>query len=523
MNALPDDASLYQQAPCGLLVTDGAGLILRINATMCRWLGVSQAALVNRVKIQDRLPVGARIFYQTHCLPILLVQGSVGQLQMEIRDSAGQRMPVLVNIVRRNVDGRVLDEWSLQAMNERRSYELELLAARKTAEQALDARLDAEAQLRSLNEELSDTDRRKDEFLATLSHELRNPLAPMRSALEVLKLDPARPAREVQLLDVFDRQLRHMAHLVDDLMEVSRITQNRMELRREPVALADIVQAAVSDVGHMVRTAAHTLDVHIEAQGVVVDADPTRLGQVLVNLLANACKYTPNGGIISLTLRVENEQAVIAVRDNGIGLPEHALGTIFAMFSQLEPALQRANGGLGIGLALVRGIVALHGGTVEAWSAGEGLGSTFTVRLPLAPVQGMPDAAGRGDDAVAPTSVLVVDDNVDAAEMLAMFLSMSGCTPQTVHTATAALGLLETFLPQVALLDIGLPDLTGYELARRIRAMPGGQHMLLIAATGWGQASDRQLAFEAGFDHHLTKPIDFDRLRALLAEPKRPA
>ena len=521
MSGLPDDATLYQQAPCGLLVTDAAGLILRVNATLCRWLGYSQAALVNKVKIQDRLPVGARIFHQTHCLPILHVQGSVGQLQMEIRDAGGQRVPVLVNIVRRNVDGRILDEWSLQGMNERRSYERELLAARKTAEQALDARLEAEAQLRSLNEELSDADRRKDEFLATLSHELRNPLAPMRSALEVLKLDPARPPRENQLLDVFDRQLRHMAHLVDDLMEVSRITQNRMELRREPVALAGIVHAAVDDVGNMMRAAAHTLTVYIEAQGVVVDADPTRLGQVLVNLLTNACKYTPNGGVVSLTLRVENEQAVIAVRDNGIGIPEYALGTIFGMFSQLEPALQRAWGGLGIGLALVRGIVALHGGTVEAWSAGEGLGSTFTVRLPLAPVQGIPDSAGNLDT-VAPTSVLVVDDNVDAAEMLAMFLSMSGCTPQTVHTATAALNLLETFRPQVALLDIGLPDLTGYELARRIRLLPGGKDMLLIAATGWGQASDRQLAFEAGFDHHLTKPIDFDRLRALLAEPKRP-
>ncbi len=521
MSGLPDDATLYQQAPCGLLVTDAAGVILRVNATLCRWLGYSRAALVNKVKIQDRLPVGARIFHQTHCLPILQVQGSVGQLQMDIRDAGGQRMPVLVNIVRRTVDGQILDEWSLQAMNERRSYERELLAARKTAEQALDARLEAEAQLRSLNEELSDADRRKDEFLATLSHELRNPLAPMRSALEVLKLDATRPPREKGLLDVFDRQLRHMAHLVDDLMEVSRITQNRMELRREPVPLADVVQAAVDDVGNMMRAAAHTLALHLEAQGVVVDADPTRLGQVLVNLLTNACKYTPNGGLVSLTLRVENEQAVIAVRDNGIGIPEHALGTIFGMFSQLEPALQRARGGLGIGLALVRGIVALHGGTVEAWSAGEGLGSTFTVRLPLAPVQGIPDGAGNLDT-VAPTSVLVVDDNVDAAEMLAMFLSMSGCTPQTVHTATAALNLLETFRPQVALLDIGLPDLTGYELARRIRLLPGGKDMLLIAATGWGQASDRQLAFEAGFDHHLTKPIDFDRLRALLAEPKRP-
>jgi len=191
------------------------------------------------------------------------------------------------------------------------------------------------------------------------------------------------------------------------------------------------------------------------------------------------------------------------------------------MFSQLEPALRRAKGGLGIGLALVRGIVALHGGSIEAASRGVGHGSTFTVRLPLAPVQGMPEAPSRPKEAVAPNSVLVVDDNVDAAEMLAMFLQMSGCVTHTVHTAEAALALLAQFRPQVALLDIGLPDLTGYELARRIRALPGGGGILLVAVTGWGQENDRQLAFEAGFDHHLTKPIDFERLRALLAEPRR--
>ena len=406
-------------------------------------------------------------------------------------------------------------------MNERASYERALLAARKTAEQALEARLEAEAQLRRLNEELSDADRRKDEFLATLSHELRNPLAPMRGALEVLKLDRARPERESRLLDVFDRQLGHLTHLVDDLMEMSRITQNRVELRREPVALAEILQIAVEDVEPMMRAARHAFTVSNQAPGAVVDADPTRLVQVLVNLLTNACKYTPEGGAIDLSLRVEGEQAVLAVRDNGIGLPPEALETIFGMFSQLEPALRRSKGGLGIGLALVRGIVALHGGSVEAASAGEGRGSTFTVRLPLAPVQGMPEAPARPGDAVLPTEVLVVDDNIDAAEMLAMFLTMSDCTARTVHTAQDALALLEEFRPQVALLAIGLPDLTGYELARRIRALPGGDAIVLIAATGWGQASDRQLAFEAGFDHHLTKPIDFDRLRAILAEPRR--
>jgi PAS domain S-box-containing protein len=520
VNRLPDADALYEHAPCGLLLADGAGLILRANATLCRWLGYSASALVEKVRIQDCLPVGARLFHQTHCLPLLQVQGSMAQLQVELRDSAGERMPVLVNIVRRVVDGAVFDEWALFAVNERRSYERELLAARKSAEQALEARLEAEAQLRALNAALSDADRRKDEFLATLSHELRNPLAPMRSAIEVLKLERGAGSEKRPLLDVFDRQLRHLTHLVDDLMEVSRITQGRMELRREPVPLADIVRGAVEDVAVMMRGAGHTLNVTMDAAGAVVEADPTRLFQVVVNLLTNACKYTPNGGIIDLALRVEGQEAVIAVRDNGIGIPAHALATVFDMFSQLKPALDRSKGGLGIGLALVRGILALHGGSIGAESAGEGRGSTFTARLPLAPVQATPASIGPAPDTVAPASVLVVDDNADAAETLQMFLELCGCRAHVAHSAGEALDVLDRFQPQVALFDIGLPDMNGYELARRVRQRPGGAELLLIAATGWGQEADKQLAFDAGFDHHLTKPIDFDKLRALLAAPR---
>jgi signal transduction histidine kinase/ActR/RegA family two-component response regulator len=517
LNGLPDDDALYQRAPCGLLLADASGLILRANATLCRWLGYSSGALLGKVRIQDRLTVGARVFHQTHCLPLLQMQGSVAQLQVEIRDSAGQRMPVLVNIVRRTVDGEVFDEWALFAVNERHSYERELLAARKSAEQALEARLEAETRLRALNEALSDADRRKDAFLATLSHELRNPLAPMRSALEVLKLEHGAGAGKRPLLDVFDRQLHHLTHLVDDLMEVSRITQGRMDLRREMLVLADVVRGAVDDVAPIMRAARHTLSVAIEAPGAVVDADPTRLFQVVVNLLTNAAKYTPDGGLIALELTLEGQQAQIAVRDNGIGIPAHALGTVFDMFSQLKPALDRSKGGLGIGLALVRGILALHGGSIKAHSEGEGRGSTFTVRLPLAPVQATPGAIEAAPDAVAPCAVLVVDDNVDAAETLLMFLELSGCEARAAHSGAEALAVLAQFTPQVALFDIGLPDMNGYELARRVRLLPGGADLLLVAATGWGQESDKQLAFAAGFDHHLTKPIDFDRLRALLA------
>ncbi|WP_308602408.1 ATP-binding protein [Massilia sp. Dwa41.01b] len=341
-------------------------------------------------------------------------------------------------------------------------------------------------------------------------------MAPMRSALEVLKLGRSDGPPPQQLLAVFDRQLHHLTHLVDDLMDVSRITQNRTELRRAPIALADVLRSAAQDAAPMMKAAHHSLSVTLPADDVIVDADVTRLTQVVVNLLTNAAKYTPDGGAITLRAWCENGQAVVEVSDNGIGIPRHALDAVFGMFSQLKPALDRSKGGLGIGLALVRGLLALHGGSVEAYSAGEGRGSTFTVRLPL--VSTPQDCAAPAEDsgALAPRRILVVDDNADAAQTLAMFMELHGCTARAVHSAQDALMALDEFAPEVALFDIGLPDMNGYELARKARALPRGAGMLLIAATGWGQEADKRLAVEAGFDHHLTKPIDFDKLRSLL-------
>jgi len=513
---LPGPDALYEHAGCGLLVTDTTGLILRANATLCAWLGFEQAELVGRVQVHAQLPIGARLFHQTHCEPILQMQGSLAELQVELLDRQQQRVPMLANIARRRHGDRLLDEWALFVVKDRRSYERELLAARKSAERALAAQLEAEQQLRALNAALSDADRRKDEFLATLSHELRNPLAPMRSALEVLKLGrPDGPPPE-RLLAVFDRQLHHMTHLVDDLMDISRITQDRMELRRGPVALADILHSAAHDATPQMAAAGHTLDVTLPGPEVVVDADAMRLTQVVVNLLTNAAKYTPDGGAIALRCWPEGGQALIEVRDNGIGIPPHALDSVFGMFSQLKPALDRSKGGLGIGLALVRGILALHGGSISAHSEGEGRGSTFTVRLPLASGQAPQVATPDSGAAVASRRILIVDDNADAAETLLMFMELYGCTARAVHSGEAALAALAEFTPEIALFDIGLPDMNGYELARRARALPGGADLLLIAATGWGQEADKQLAQDAGFDHHLTKPIDFDKLRALM-------
>lgn len=506
---------LFDHAACALVLTTPDGVILRANATACTWLGYTHEELAGAMRMRDLLPVGARLFYHTHCQPILEVQGSVAEIQVDLRTRGQERLPVLINIVRQQEGDRLVDHWAFFKASDRKAYERELLEARKAAEAALEARRSAEEELKKLNAQLSAADRRKDEFLATLSHELRNPLAPMRSALDVLTLKFARSA-DGRLLQAFDRQLRHLTRLVDDLMEVSRITQGRMQLRRTAVDLSTLVAGAAQDLATTMEAAGHTLRLSIAPPPVTVDGDPTRLSQVVLNLLTNAAKYTPDGGLIELHLACDGEMAEIRVSDNGIGIPAEALANIFDMFSQLEPALERSRGGLGIGLALVRGIVELHGGSIAADSAGAGKGSSFTVRLPLSANATRPVEAAPADELPARVRVLVVDDNEDAAQMLAMALEWSGCEVRVAHSAAQALELLPGFAPEAALLDIGLPDMNGYELARRARQLPGGAHTMLIATTGWGQQKDRERAFEAGFDHHITKPIDFDLLRPLL-------
>jgi PAS domain S-box-containing protein len=520
--SLPGADALFEQAACGLLLTDADGLILRANAAVRTWLGYEEAELVGKLRMPDLLPTGARLFHDTHCLPLLQDHGAVTEIQLELCNRLEERLPVLVNIVRSHHAGRVIDQWALFPAAERHAHECELLAAHERAE----------ARLQFLNAQLSAADRRKDEFLATLSHELRNPLAPMRNALDILR-HSARTRdsgdsndTEGRLLQAFDRQLRHLTHLVDDLMEVSRITQGRMQLRRAPVELGALVQGAAQDLAGAIRAARHTLRLDIAAPMLLVDGDATRLLQVVANLLNNAIKYTPDGGIIELRLASRAGFAELAVRDSGIGIPASDLESVFDMFAQLEPGLDRSKGGLGIGLALVRGIVELHGGSIHAASGGPGLGSEFTVRLPLlaetpracdAPAAGR--AQGEGFEPVTEgMRVLVVDDNRDAAEALATALGMAGCDTRMAYTAHSALAIAPAFGPDAVLLDIGLPDLNGYELARRLRRMPGGDRLKLIATTGWGRDRDRQCAFEAGCDHHLTKPIDVECLRGLLRQ-----
>jgi PAS domain S-box-containing protein len=376
-------------------------------------------------------------------------------------------------------------------------------------------------------EALREADRRKDEFLATLAHELRNPLAPIRNAAQLLQLDNL-PPREFQAArEIIDRQLAQMVRLVDDLLDVSRITRNKLQLRREPIELAAAIQSAIETSRPVIEEAGHRLIVDLPDEPLCLEADLTRLAQVFVNLLNNAAKYTDHGGEIRLSIRRDGSDAVISVRDTGIGILPEQLPRIFEMFSQVTPALDRTQGGLGIGLSLVRGLVEMHGGTIEAHSEGAGRGSEFLVRLPLG-TDGLSCPLPPALSNFAPASgeiphkcrILVVDDNLDAANSLAIMLRLLGHELITAHDGLQAVQAAADFEPDVVLLDIGLPKMNGYEAARRIRLSPCGQRMLLVALTGWGQEDDKRRAREAGFDHHLTKPVESEVLERLIASVK---
>lgn len=369
-------------------------------------------------------------------------------------------------------------------------------------------------------------DRRKDEFLATLAHELRNPLAPIRQAARIARAPSATAEQLRWSTEIIERQVNHMALLLDDLLDVSRITRGTLVLRRERVALAEVIAAAVETSRPAIDARSHALRLELPPSPVWVDADPVRLAQVLANLLNNAAKYTDRGGHIRLwTSRPADDAIAIHVSDDGIGLDTASLTRVFEMFSQVTSSIERSEGGLGIGLALVRGIVAMHGGRVEARSEGPGRGSEFVVHLPLPqPVQ--PAVEPLSEPVLAspaPRRILVADDNVDAAESLALLLRLEGHCVDVAHDGEQALAMAVRARPDVALLDIGMPRLNGYETAQRIRASTGDAAMLLVAVTGWGQREDRKLAAAAGFDHHLTKPVDFERLCRLVQTAPSPA
>jgi PAS domain S-box-containing protein len=384
----------------------------------------------------------------------------------------------------------------------------------------IEALAQSESELARQAEQLRLTDRRKDEFLATLAHELRNPLAPIRTGMDLL-VQGSEGGAATQTLSVMQRQIGHMVRLIDDLLDVSRITSGKLQLERRLVPLSAIVGAAVEASTPLIERKQHKLDVSVPEGSLLLDADLTRLAQVLGNLLNNASNYTANGGHIELSAERDGDFVVIQVRDNGTGIPTDRLGDVFEMFSQVERKLERSHGGLGIGLALVRRLVEMHGGTSSAFSPGLGKGSTFTIRLPLATASAVDVAPSAGDVPSAQHGqqrVLVVDDNEDAAEMLALVLAQAGYSTKTAYDSGSALRTFDAWSPQVVILDIGLPDINGYDVARALRRGQGTAPLSLIALTGWGTRDDKERAMEAGFDVHLTKPVDANALRGALAQ-----
>jgi signal transduction histidine kinase/CheY-like chemotaxis protein len=400
----------------------------------------------------------------------------------------------------------------LQAEVNARTADLAEVNARLRAE--IDARDGAQRLLR-------DADRRKDEFLATLAHELRNPLAPIRNSVKLLGADGTDEAQRQFGRDVISRQVHRMALLLDDLLDVSRVTLGRLELRKEPVDLRVLIDSAVETAKPLIEEKKHSLTVEIPAEPVTVEADPLRLSQVLSNLLTNAAKYTDDGGRIVLQATVTAAGLALSVKDSGIGFEADAVPRMFEMFTQVESAIDRAQSGLGIGLALVKGLVDLHGGKVRANSAGPGLGAEFIVSLPAsALLAGFAHPIGTISDARRPIrrarKLLVADDNRDAADSMGLLLEMSGYEVRVAHTGAQAMQAVRDDLPDAAILDIGMPDMNGHDLARWVRAHAAARPIALIAMTGWGQAADKERSRAAGFDHHLTKPVDPDELERLL-------
>jgi PAS domain S-box-containing protein len=434
-------------------------------------------------------------------------------------------------LIARDETERAIDDSAAPIKDEQGNILGVVLIFRDVSERREDeARLrQSEAELRQVADEnarlveaLKESDRRKDEFLAILAHELRNPLAPVRNAVQIFRAKGP-PVPELQwATEVIDRQIHQMTRLVDDLLDVSRITRGKIELRKERIELAAIVSSAVEAGRPLLEKWGHELTVTIPPLPIHIEADLTRLSQVLLNLINNAAKYMDQAGRIWVTAELQGPHVLIRVRDTGIGIPREMLPRIFDMFTQVDRSLERSEGGLGIGLTLVQRLVEMHAGTVEARSEGPGQGSEFIVCLPVAAaveaeVEG---TAGAEKEVEAPSAlrILVVDDNQDAADSLGMLLGMMGNEVHTAHDGLEAVGAAAAFQPDVVLLDIGLPKLNGYEAARRIREQQGGAEILLVALTGWGQEDDRRQSREAGFDHHMTKPVEFEALQKLLAE-----
>ncbi|HYD95228.1 MAG TPA: PAS domain S-box protein [Noviherbaspirillum sp.] len=486
--------SLFQQTAAGIAETDLDGRFLNVNERYCQILGRRREEVL-ALRMQD-LTHPDDLARNVALFEKMARQGIPFELEKRYLRPDGSLVWVSVTVSLIRAEGGQPAGTVLAVVLD--------ISERKQAE-----------------EKLKDADRRKDEFLAMLAHELRNPLAPIDAAAGLLQLGRLDEERIRKTSEVITRQVRHMTGLVDDLLDVSRVTRGLVTLDKTELDMKRAVAEAVEQVRPLVEARRHALDVQLPGASAFVCADRKRIVQVLVNLLNNAAKYTPDGGSIVLRMEVQGAHVLLEVADNGIGMTPELVGRAFELFAQAERSSDRAQGGLGIGLALVRSLVELHGGSVCARSDGLGRGSRFTIRLPRllqAAIPLAPAPAGRPGERTNPLKILIVDDNADAAYMLAMYLEASGHTVHVEYGSRRAFERARSEMPDVCLLDIGLPDMDGNELARRLRACPETSSAVLVAVTGYGQDRDRHAAFDAGFNHHFVKPVDAARLGALLAE-----
>ena len=500
------------QALLALIVEEFALLILDIR--MPGITGFELAQMIKERKKTARVPIIFLTAYYNEDQHVLTGYdtGAVDYLLKPVNPIIlRSKVAVFADLYRMSREVASANRNLLAEVNERRRAEDQLRELNETLEKRVAER----------TESLKCGERRKDEFLATLAHELRNPLAPIRAAVHLLNMKGTDNTELHWARNVIDRQTKAMTRLIDDLMDVSRINLGKIELRREHVEIAKILQGAAETSRPLIEEMGHQLMVTLPPAPVIVDGDLTRLVQIFMNLLNNAAKYSERGGRIELRAEVQGSDVVVSVKDAGIGIHADKLLGIFEMFSQVQGALARSHGGLGVGLCLVKRLVEMHGGSVEVKSGGLGMGCEFLVRLPMIVEQTYARPALDDGDKATPTSdlrVLVVDDNKDAAETLAMLLKVMGNTVRTAHDGEEAVGAAKEFLPHVVLCDIGLPKLNGYEACRLMKQQAWDQKMILIAVTGWGQVEDRRKAKEAGFDHHLVKPVEPQALMNLLAE-----
>jgi len=489
---------LFQTAKDGILILDAdTGKIIDANPFMSGLLGYEHDEFLGEELWQIGLfkdKDESRAAYRE-----LKEKAYIRYDHLPLKTKGGQEVEVefVSNIY--SVEGNLVAQCNIRDITDRSRLE------RKTHEQAT---------------ALADLHRRKDEFLAMLSHELRNPLSPILNAVQLLRLQDDEGSLQKEARNVIERQVGHMARLVDDLLEISRITTGRVRLQQERLDARGIVERAIESARPLIARRRHELTVAQPTEPIWLHADSTRLEQVLVNLLNNAAKYTEEGGRIWLDVRQEGDEMVLSVTDSGDGIAAEVLPRVFDLFSQADRSLDRSQGGLGIGLALVQRLVEMHRGTVMAHSAGPGQGSEFVVRLPvlLSPERKSKPIPAKPVDQAAPGSrILVVDDNEDSADMLAKLLERSGHEARTAYTGPEALDIAAGYMPDLVLLDIGLPEIDGYEVARRLRLIPGLEQIKIVAMTGYGQDTDIRLAQEAGFDSHQVKPINFARVLELLA------